>query len=47
MIISAGRDQRRSRRPDLAERLMPYQLSSLADEAHDWLRQQDDEAPST
>jgi hypothetical protein len=47
MIISAVRDQRRSCRPDLAERLLPYQPSSLADEAHHWLRQQGDEAPSS
>jgi hypothetical protein len=40
MIISAVREQRQSRRPDLAERLLPYQPSALAEEAHRWLRQQ-------
>jgi hypothetical protein len=28
---------RRERRPDLAERLRPFQPSSVADEAQDWL----------
>jgi hypothetical protein len=37
-IISAVRNQRHRRRPDLAERLLPYQPSALADEVHHWLR---------
>jgi hypothetical protein len=31
---------RRQRRPDLAERLRPYQPTELADEAEVWLRRQ-------
>jgi hypothetical protein len=32
--------QRRPKRPDLAERLRPFQPGSLADQARDWLDKQ-------
>jgi hypothetical protein len=36
-MLLLGSWWRRERRPELAERLRPFQPGSLADEAHDWL----------
>jgi hypothetical protein len=40
LLLDAWHRVRRHRRPELADRLAPFQSSPLADEAQEWLQRQ-------